>query len=211
MENDARCAILAEAWQGVLKNCRTGIVLILGTAVGGGVFQEQWLLCRRHGIAGEFSYIMTSNDEQLCEENFLALYCDVPALVTLTAQRMQLSEAQLSSEKILEYALAGNEEYRQCIRTYAHRIAQQIMNLQMVMDPDRFAIGGGISSQTLLLELIQEEVQRLSISYPHPMPVPEVVACRFRNDANLLGALFHYLWYIEKVTGNVTSLREDNS
>ena len=194
-----------------MKNCRTGIVLILGTAVGGGVFQEQWLLCRRHGIAGEFSYIMTSNDEQLCEENFLALYCDVPALVTLTAQRMQLSEAQLSSEKILEYALAGNEEYRQCIRTYAHRIAQQIMNLQMVMDPDRFAIGGGISSQTLLLELIQEEVQRLSISYPHPMPVPEVVTCRFRNDANLLGALFHYLWYIEKVTGNVTSLREDNS
>lgn len=198
VENDARCAILAEAWQGVLKNCKTGIVLILGTAVGGGVLQEQHLLCGKHGIAGEFSYIMTANDEHLCEKNFLGRYCGVPALVALTAKKKQLSEDELSSEKIFERALSGDKDYQQCIRDYAHRIAQQIMNLQMVIDPDCFAIGGGISSQPLLLELIREELSLLAGSYPHPMPVPEVNACRFRNDANLIGALFHHLRRMEK-------------
>lgn len=35
LENDARCAALAELWRGSLKNCADGVVIVLGSAVGG--------------------------------------------------------------------------------------------------------------------------------------------------------------------------------
>jgi predicted NBD/HSP70 family sugar kinase len=37
MENDARCAALAELWHGNLAGCRNAAAVILGTGVGGGI------------------------------------------------------------------------------------------------------------------------------------------------------------------------------
>lgn len=40
LENDARCAALAELWRGSLKNCADGVVIVLGSAVGGALVKN---------------------------------------------------------------------------------------------------------------------------------------------------------------------------
>lgn len=44
IENDGKCAALAESWIGNLKGYRSGIVLVLGTGIGGGISQQPELI-----------------------------------------------------------------------------------------------------------------------------------------------------------------------
>lgn len=60
------------------------------------------------------------------------------------------------------------------------------------------AVGGGISEQPLLLQLIREELLKINGMYPWTLPVPEVTSCRFYNDANLIGAVYVHMKAREK-------------
>lgn len=53
IENDGKCAALAEAWIGNLKDCDDGIVVILGTGIGGGIIKDKKLHKGKHFMAGE--------------------------------------------------------------------------------------------------------------------------------------------------------------
>ena len=71
-----------------------------------------------------------------------------------------------------------------------------IRNLQLIFDPERFAIGGGISQQPKLMESLRRnlaQVERLTAR--HGMPRAEVVTCKYYNDANLIGA---YAYYVQR-------------
>ena len=65
-----------------------------------------------------------------------------------------------------------------------------IIGLQSVLDVERVAIGGGISAADALLPAIQTELDDLFARCPvFPMLEPELVRCRYGNDANMIGAL----------------------
>ena len=59
IQNDAKSAALAEVWKGSLKEYNDGIVVVLGTGVGGAVVKDRKILNGKHFFAGEFRYIWT--------------------------------------------------------------------------------------------------------------------------------------------------------
>ena len=60
--------------------------------------------------------------------------------------------------------------------------------MQVILDPDRIILGGGISAQPALLESIQRQLTKLSGASPIPRPVSNVALSPLGNHANLLGA-----------------------
>ena len=68
MENDAKCAAMAEAATGSLKDINDGFVLIFGTMIGGGFIKDRKLYKGKHFSAGEVSYIITSKDQMPTKE-----------------------------------------------------------------------------------------------------------------------------------------------
>ena len=62
LENDARCAALAELWRGSLKNCADGVVIVLGSAVGGALVKNGRIHKGSHFSAGEISFIEKDGD-----------------------------------------------------------------------------------------------------------------------------------------------------
>ncbi len=62
LENDARCAALAELWRGSLKNCADGVVIVLGSAVGGALVKKGSIHKCSHITAGEISCIEKDAD-----------------------------------------------------------------------------------------------------------------------------------------------------
>ncbi len=53
----------------------------------------------------------------------------------------------------------------------------------------------GISAQAIVVEEIDRQYQQLLASLPilqQTLTKPEIQACKFQNDANLLGALYHF-------------------
>lgn len=193
VENDARCAALAEVWKGALSDCRNSLALIIGTAVGGAVIVDRKVLRGKNFMAGEFSYLFT--DESRCQERsqLLAEKGGVPGLIRLVSGRKEIPEEELDGEKIFSLANQGDEDAIACLREFCRRLAVQISNYQFIVDPERIAIGGGISVQPIFLEMIKEELKSLNAVFPYSMPIPEVVTCRFFNDSNLIGALYVHL------------------
>ena len=193
LENDAKCAALAEAADGSLKDVPNGMVLIFGTMIGGAIIRDHMLFRGSHFSAGEVSYLITDRDGLPSADGVWGNRCGVPRLCRQYAQEKGLSEKNVDGKTVFEAVNAGDEIAQACLQRYASEIAVQIFNLQTVYDPDRFALGGGISAQPVLIDTIREKLRQLYSACPYKVHQAEVVPCRYQNDANLYGALHCFL------------------
>lgn len=111
-------------------------------------------------------------------------------------------EDPLDGKKVFEELEKKNELIYPLFEEFCRNVVIVIMNVQSVVDLQRIAIGGGISAQPILVDEIKQQYQRLLASVPllENMLTPvEIVPCHFRNEAGLLGALYHLL---EELEGN---------
>ncbi|MBO4887282.1 MAG: ROK family protein [Firmicutes bacterium] len=192
LENDAKCAGIAEAAEGSLKDVPNGMVLIFGTMIGGALIHDHKLYRGSHYSAGEISYTITDRGGEPTFEGVWGNQCGVPRLCRLYAGKKGLPENEVNGRVVFAGVNSGEKEALEALRIYAREIAIQIFNFQNLYDPDRFAIGGGISAQPALVETIREELAKLYEICPYFVRRAEVVTCRFRNDANLYGAYINF-------------------
>ena len=193
IENDGKCAALAELWKGNLKNCDDAIVMVIGTGIGGGIIKDKKLHKGKHFIAGEFGFIHTNDSDH--QDNFsgmLSRQCGTPTLCKTVAIAKNLPVEEVDGYKVFEYAKNGDTGVLKILDDYCYKIAIQLYNLQSIYDPERFAIGGGISKQAILFEYIQKNIDKCATEIPYLIK-PEIVRCKFFNDSNLIGALYTYL------------------
>lgn len=195
MENDAKCAAMAEAAAGSLKDVKDGFVLIFGTMIGGGFIKDHKLYRGRHFSAGEVSYMITAREGSPDSGTVWGNRCGTPRLCRMYAEKKGLDPSAVDGETVFEAVNRGDGEARECLRRFTREIAVQIFNLQTVLDPERFAVGGGISAQPIFIEYIRNNLSELYAGCPYHVPVAEVVSCKFQNDANLYGALQCFLAY----------------
>ncbi|MBR6886936.1 MAG: ROK family protein [Selenomonadaceae bacterium] len=193
MENDAKCAALAEAAAGALKDVNDGFVLIFGTMIGGGYIKDRKLHRGTHFSAGEVSYITSDRAGTPNFEGVWGNRCGTPQLCKMYAEAKNLPANEVDGIIVFEAVNSGDPTARECLNRFAREIAVQIFNLQTVLDPQRFAIGGGISAQPVFIEAIRENLKKLYAACPYYVPHAEIVTCKFQNDANLIGALQCFL------------------
>lgn len=75
VENDARCAAVAEMDRGSLKGCADAAVIIIGTALVGTIFCGGRMLRGKDLFAGEFSYMLSDADDARNPKKLLAEIC----------------------------------------------------------------------------------------------------------------------------------------
>jgi predicted NBD/HSP70 family sugar kinase len=192
IENDGKCAALAELWLGSVKEAKDSVVLVLGSGVGGGIIIDKKLHRGVNLSAGEVSFVMDQLDIKTKEANFFGSDGSAVKMVRRIAELKNLDDPT-DGEKVFEYINQSDEEANAIFNEYCLYLASQILNLQYILDPNVFAIGGGISAQPILLERIQWGIAEIKKANPLHMANPKVVACQFQNDANLYGALYHFL------------------
>lgn len=195
IENDAKCAALAEAWTGSLKDCRDGVVIVLGTGVGGGIIKDGRLHKGRNFTAGELSFLIVGDDLG-DDRSYMSNLGGTVGLKQLAAKAMKADPDMLDGRMIFERANAGDQAVIEAIDAFTKPIARLIYNIQIFYDPEKIAIGGGISRQPLLLELIRKNLDYIyeHMAYPGVMgQKAEVVCCHYLSDSNLVGALRHFM------------------
>ena len=196
IENDGKCAALAEVWKGSLKNYNDGVVIVLGTGVGGGIVRDKKIHKGRNFFAGEFSFMATNINDAQNFKNFWGFVNGSKALINAAAKVKNVPAEELDGYKVFEYANNNDEDILKVLDDFTNKLAIEIFNLQCVLDPDIFAIGGGISAQNILIEYIQKNVEKHHKSFEtFNVPKPKVVKCEFRNDANLIGALYNFIMH----------------
>ena len=193
IENDAKAAALAEVWKGTLSDVRDGIVIVIGTAIGGAVIIDRKVLRGKNLMAGEFSYISIGEPGKPAWTDIWGNTGGARGLIQMTAAKKGLDPESLDGVAVFEMVNGGDAEARASLREYTDLLAQQIMNLQVVINPERFVVGGGISCQPVLFEELSKSVQVISDTFFGNVPVPDIMPCRFFNDSNLIGALYAHL------------------
>ncbi|OOM77494.1 ROK family protein [Clostridium sp. BL-8] len=199
IENDGKCAALAEVWKGSLKDSNDGVVIVLGTGVGGGIIRDRKLHKGKNFFAGEFSYIGTNVNNTENIENLWGFISGSKALIDAAAKAKGIQSEDLDGYRVFEYANKKDDNILKILDDFTYKLAVQIFNLQCVLDPEVFAIGGGISAQDILIEYIQKNVEKYCESFENfngfnfYVPKPKVVRCEYRNDANLIGALYNFI------------------
>ena len=105
---------------------------------------------------------------------------------------MALHLEEADGLKVFDEIKAGkNVELNQLFEQYCEEIAKLVLHFQGQYLLEKAVIGGGISAQEILLEGINRQYDQLLKEDPqfnNELDRIPIVACKFGNSANLLGA-----------------------
>lgn len=193
IENDARCAALAEVWKGNLQGVEDAAVMILGTGVGGALIKGGRIHRGKNFFSGEFSYILGSDCREQGFASSFAARASAVGFVEKVRRMKQIEDCEFDGVAVFDLIHQGDAIACECFNEFAWSIAHQAYNIQAIFDPEKICIGGGISQQAILVEEIKKQLEAIYASLPLPMPHCVIDVCKFHNDSNLIGACYQYL------------------
>lgn len=197
--NDGKCAASAENWKGALADVSAGAVLVLGTGIGGGIVINDEVWMGATGGAGELSAFITDHagaKNGLGWGNINIMWAAHISAGSITGKYGALKGLDHADGIMLFDAYeAGDPVAQDVLKTFGEETAAGIASLQAVLDLPRYAIGGGISARPETTQIIKDAVDALFDPYVDFLPYgkPEIVTCKFGNEANLIGALAFHL------------------
>lgn len=191
LENDANCAGLAEGWVGAAKGIRDFICIVIGTGIGGALVLDKKIRHGSHLFGGEFGYMILEDYLNVPIGESWSSLAATWGLVMQVAKRKNLDPHTLDGLTVFQMADDGDQEVQEEIEKFIKRLAVGIYNLQYIIDPEKILIGGAISKREGLIDQVNE---KLKLMKPNEECLDiQVVPCHFGNDANLIGALHHFL------------------
>lgn len=196
IENDGKSAALGEAWKGQLANVNNGVVLVIGTGVGGGIIANGQLVRGEYFSAGEFSSIRTNGLDRFNISETLGEKVNVNNLTNKVAQTIQIDSTDFNGKDLLKLIEQNDRQAKEIFDKYCDFIIGQIINLQMILDPECFVISGGISANPLLIQTLNKSLENfyaMDCLSERAGRNTKLLKSKLGNDANLWGALYHYL------------------
>lgn len=190
--NDGKAAALCELWLGNLQEVKNGIVLTLGTGIGGGIILDGKLHPGMNFQAGEFSF-MNSNVFNLNRKNIVGYELSAVNFIENCSELLGLSKPYDGRVVFDGIKKHSNDQLSELFTDYCKQLVTLIINLQVVLDVEKILIGGGISEQSILIEEINRHykwIREQSYFYGEIIEPVLIDTCAFKNDSNILGAVF---------------------
>ncbi len=191
IENDANCAALAEVWQGAAQNVQDAALIIVGTGIGGALVKDRKLHKGSHLLGGEIGYsLLTVNPEERTVGQASRM-ASTRSMIRNYAAKTGIDEDSISGEWLFDQAEVGEESAKEVIQTFYFTLAALVYNVHYLYDPDIILLGGGISARKDLINGVKQELEGIFKQLDDLVHVmPNVEICQFRNQANLIGALY---------------------
>ena len=199
VDNDANCALLAEARAGAAKGAADALLLTLGTGIGGGVLAGGRVY-RGTGSAGELGHTVVEIDGERCpcgSRGCLETVASGSAIgrageAVAAAQpesglgRAEASGREITGPLVTELAGEGDEAAVGVLRDAGRKLGAGLAGLANAFSPEVIVVGGGAAAAgDLLLEPAREEMRQRALGPNREVPV---VAAHFGDEAGMLGA-----------------------
>jgi glucokinase len=196
--NDANAAALGELWQGGGKNFESMVFITLGTGVGGGVIENNRLICGNQGMGGEIGHIMMNPDEELqCNcggHGCLEQYASATGIVRLATRALAASEEDstlrripdFSCKDVLDQAKAGDALAKKAVEQAMDYLGRAMCFVSYTTDPQCFVIGGGVSKAgQYLIDILKQHYEKY---VRLQKPEAQIHLATLGNDAGIYGA-----------------------
>ncbi len=200
VENDANAAAYGEYVVNG-KGTDSFVFITLGTGVGGGLILNKKIYTGFNGTGAELGHFSMVMDGEYCtcgRNGCWEAYASVTALIRQTKEAIEknpdslmakLAEerGRISGRTAFDAADAGDEAAKQVVKTYLRYVADGIVSMINIFQPEMLVIGGGISKQgDSLLNPIKEYLMKYV--YCKEVPMTEVKIATLFNDAGIIGA-----------------------
>lgn len=193
VNNDGKCCALGEYAAGALRGVATGVVLAIGTGIGGGIVIDGHVLRGAHCFAGEFSFLRNDVNAPVTMPNTFAGAGSWVALRDcVLAEKGMEDDGTVDGRVVFSWIEAGDEAAQRGLDRYALTFDNMLVNLQAVIDPEVFVIAGGISCHPELIDALRAQMPVAMADYTGMLaglPAPEIRVAELGNDANLVGAV----------------------
>lgn len=197
MINDATAAALGEMQFGSGRGKKSAILLTLGTGIGGGLWINDQIIIGVHGVASEVGHMLVGENFYDCscgKNGCLETFSSVTALINYCQMRLEKNaESSLQGYEKLDGAIIFKEAKNgDCLANDAidrmcHYLGIALSNINDLIDPDLFILGGGLSAAgSFLLKKVKAATQK-QLTYPQ-FAKPEIVLATLGNQAGIIGA-----------------------
>jgi predicted NBD/HSP70 family sugar kinase len=185
VENDANLAAIGEYRTGAAQGVGTFVCLTVGTGIGMGIVVDGTLFRGAHGAAGEVGYLPygwpTDGDYTQPRQGMLEAAAAARSVVEIAAANGMTAR---TAREVFRLAHEGDERAIRAVREEAGRLAFVVAAVAAVIDPELVVLGGGVGSNT---DLLQEPMERI-LGRTTPL-VPRIVAGELGEGAVLAGAI----------------------
>lgn len=182
VENDANGAGLCEMRLGAGKAYKSGIVLTLGTGLGGCLYYENKLIRGARSRAGELGHVILYPGARPCicgQKGCAERYISATGLKN---NYMDLTGQDLEAEDIF---IQDSEEKIQAVEKFTDDMAYFLVSIKNFYDPEIIVIGGGLvySKDKFWDQMLESYKEKLN-SYDSMAIQP----AQFGNKAGIIGA-----------------------
>ena len=196
--NDANVAALGEMWKGAAAGHKSGVMVTLGTGVGGGIIVDGKCLVGAHGAGGEIGHLCVNYQEtETCgcgKKGCLEQYASATGITRLANMRLAKDEkpstlrnvAEMSAKEVFDAVKAGDEVAIEIATEFGKYLGHALANLAAACDPAVIVIGGGVSKAgEVLLDYIKGPFKEMAFFADKDT---EFALAELANDAGICGA-----------------------
>lgn len=201
--NDANVAALGEFKVLDDKNVEHMVAITLGTGVGGGVIINKKIYDGFNGAAaeiGHFQVQMSGGEPCTCgRTGCWETYGSVTALIRETRRAVEANPdcdmakdvaakgGEIDGKTSFVWAKAGDSVAQKVVDEYIKAVAEGIVSVINIFQPQVLVIGGAISKEgDYLLNPIKAIVEKSR--YSRSIPQTEIRIAKLGNDAGIIGA-----------------------
>ncbi len=197
INNDAKCAAIAENKYGCLKGYDRSIFLTLGTGIGGAAFLDNKLLKAGSRPGYEFGHMVIDKNGIPCmcgKKGCFERYASMKVFKDNLRKALNLDETTRGQDllQIIQTTNKNDKNYeiiKNVINEYIENLSIGIMNLIEIFEPEVIGIGGSfIYFEDVFLKKLQNKIDEVNAKKTSREKIIIKTAI-LGNDAGMIGAV----------------------
>jgi len=177
IDNDAKCAALAELKFGAGVGYKDFIYVTLSTGIGGGIIIDGKIYRGANGAAGEVGHIPVDKNGPVCG-------CGMPGDLEAVGSGRAFKPDPIT---VANAAKKGESWAQEEIDRVSQNIGLGFAGLVNILNPELIIVGGGLSNMgDLLLKPIRKYVAQFAL--PLPASTVKIVKAKLGTKAGVIGA-----------------------
>ena len=195
--NDANVAALGEMWKGAAAGHKSGVMVTLGTGVGGGVIINGKIITGAHGAGGEIGHIHVDDEvpgacgcgnhgclEHVASANGIVRLAKW--MLEQNAVKTVLDPETMSAREIWDAVKDGDTFACEVAERFGKYLGLALSAVAGTADPEVFVIGGGMSRAG---QIVIDYIQKYYVKYVfRGCRDAEFILASLGNDAGMYGA-----------------------
>lgn len=192
LQNDAKCAAIAEKEFGSLRQYNDSLFLVIGTGIGGAAFLNGELLKPKRYSGFEVGHIVIEKDGEKCNCGRIGCFETFGSMKRFKEKiKKEFNLESADGKNIKEFIIQNenDEKLKSMINKYIDDLATGIINLINIFEPEAVSLGGSFAYyEDVLLNKLETRIIEKQELFNREESIPKLVIAQLKNDAGIIGA-----------------------